>query len=221
MQSPNPLFYGSSSGIRKSPSAIGKGADGPHVSSLNILGSPTHTGPAVVSSEEQLNVRGWLMNVPGYRQDGKGRDGKEDHDIMSRDNGLRDHDTLHLRRARSASINSISSNESVNLDELIKNNFTAQVDDETDLPNLADLDLDDSADDFWKLDNTASIVRPSLLQETWKNPLSIDHSHEHLSIDNSFDENEFLHLVGSWYHDQHTIFPVDIPAEKNRVRKMN
>jgi hypothetical protein len=29
------------------------------------------------------------------------------------------------------------------------------MDDETDLPDLADLDLDDSTDDFWKLDTVS------------------------------------------------------------------
>lgn len=32
------------------------------------------------------------------------------------------------------------------------------MDDETDLPDLADLDLDDSADDFWKM-NDVSLPR--------------------------------------------------------------
>lgn len=29
------------------------------------------------------------------------------------------------------------------------------MDDETDLPDLGDLDLDDSAEDFWKMDNVS------------------------------------------------------------------
>lgn len=48
---------------------------------------------------------------------------------------------------------SISSEDSINLDELINANFTTCMDDETDLTNLASIDLDDSNEDFWKLDN--------------------------------------------------------------------
>lgn len=39
----------------------------------------------------------------------------------------------------------------MNLDELISANFTADMDDETDLPDLAALDLDDSVEEFWKM----------------------------------------------------------------------
>jgi hypothetical protein len=42
--------------------------------------------------------------------------------------------------------------DSVNLDELINANYTADMDDETDLPDLANLDIiDDSTEDFWNL----------------------------------------------------------------------
>lgn len=60
-----------------------------------------------------------------------------------------------LKPGRPASIASVSSTDSINLDELIKNNYTEKVDDETDLPNLAGLDLDDSTDDFWKMDDVS------------------------------------------------------------------
>jgi hypothetical protein len=54
---------------------------------------------------------------------------------------------------RRKSISSLASEDSVNLDDLIKANFTLDMDDETDLPNLANLDLgDDSKEDFWKMD---------------------------------------------------------------------
>lgn len=47
---------------------------------------------------------------------------------------------------------SIRSVDSVNLDELINANYTADMDDETDLPDLANLDIiDDSTEDFWNL----------------------------------------------------------------------
>lgn len=58
----------------------------------------------------------------------------------------------HIRNNRNGRPGSITSEDSVNLEELINANFTADMDDETDLPDLADLDLDDSTDDFWKLD---------------------------------------------------------------------
>jgi hypothetical protein len=58
----------------------------------------------------------------------------------------------HIRNNRSGRPGSIASEDSVNLDELINANFTVDMDDETDLPDLADLDLDDSNDDFWKLE---------------------------------------------------------------------
>ena len=60
-----------------------------------------------------------------------------------------------LKAGRPASIASVSSTDSINLDDLIKNNYTEKVDDETDLPNLAGLDLDDSTDDFWKMDDVS------------------------------------------------------------------
>jgi hypothetical protein len=55
-------------------------------------------------------------------------------------------------KERPLSMASIGSEDSVNLDELINANFTADMDDETDLPFLASLDLDDSREDFWKID---------------------------------------------------------------------
>ncbi|KAG0165774.1 hypothetical protein DFQ28_002813 [Apophysomyces sp. BC1034] len=65
-----------------------------------------------------------------------------------------------MRKGRPESIASISSEDSVNLEELINANFTEDVDDETDLPDLAGLDLDDSTEDFWKMDNTLDNFRP-------------------------------------------------------------
>jgi hypothetical protein len=56
------------------------------------------------------------------------------------------------RKERPTSLASISSQDSINLDELIKANFTTDMDDETDLTALAALDLDDSNEDFWKID---------------------------------------------------------------------
>lgn len=47
---------------------------------------------------------------------------------------------------------SVHSVDSVNLDELINANYTVDMDDETDLTDLANLDIiDDSTEDFWNL----------------------------------------------------------------------
>jgi hypothetical protein len=56
------------------------------------------------------------------------------------------------RKERPTSLASISSQDSINLEELINANFTTDMDDETDLTALAALDLDDSNEDFWKID---------------------------------------------------------------------
>lgn len=66
------------------------------------------------------------------------------------------------RRERPSSLASIGSEDSVNLDELINANFTTDMDDETDLSALASLELDDSNEDFWKVDNVSII---SILME--------------------------------------------------------
>ncbi|KAI8146090.1 hypothetical protein BJV82DRAFT_405403 [Fennellomyces sp. T-0311] len=81
------------------------------------------------------NVHGWLMGVHPYPEDTQ----------------------ADFRRAkgRPLSIASISSEDSVNLDELIKANYASDMDDETDLPDLADLDLDDSDEEFWKMDESS------------------------------------------------------------------
>ncbi|CEG67952.1 hypothetical protein RMATCC62417_04294 [Rhizopus microsporus] len=78
------------------------------------------------------NVHGWLMNVPHYRQD---------------------HSQDYLKKQRHLSTASISSEDSANLDELINGNFTTSMEEETDLNDLSLLDLDDSKEDFWKVDN--------------------------------------------------------------------
>ncbi|KAL0582057.1 hypothetical protein ABG067_008344, partial [Albugo candida] len=58
-----------------------------------------------------------------------------------------------IKKNKNGRPGSIASEDSVNLDELINANYTVDMDDETDLPDLAALELDDSTDDFWKLDN--------------------------------------------------------------------
>ncbi|OBZ82111.1 hypothetical protein A0J61_09838, partial [Choanephora cucurbitarum] len=63
-----------------------------------------------------------------------------------------------IRKSKNGRAGSITSEDSVNLDDLINANFTTDMDDETDLPDLADLDLDDSTDDFWKLDGVSFVL---------------------------------------------------------------
>jgi hypothetical protein len=53
------------------------------------------------------------------------------------------------------------------LDELINANFTGDMDDETDLPDLADLDLDDSTDDFWKMNDVRFKILPFLINNNY------------------------------------------------------
>ncbi|KAI8332489.1 hypothetical protein BC941DRAFT_131984 [Chlamydoabsidia padenii] len=94
------------------------------------------------------NVSGWLLGVHGYR----------DSPLHTNDQQENNNTTMianHMERRKS--ISSIASEDSVNLDDLIKANFTLDMDDETDLPNLASLDLgDDSKEDFWKMDKELS-----------------------------------------------------------------
>ena len=45
----------------------------------------------------------------------------------------------------------------MNLDELIKANYTSDMDDETSLPDLAGLELDDSDEEFWKMDEVSNL----------------------------------------------------------------
>ncbi|KAG1474175.1 hypothetical protein G6F56_000507 [Rhizopus delemar] len=82
------------------------------------------------------NVHGWLMNL-NY------------HQSMT-------------KKPRPSSVASISSEDSINLDELINVNFTTSMEEETDLNDLSLLDLDDSKEDFWKVDN---IYVPSLTKK--------------------------------------------------------
>ncbi|KAG1057444.1 hypothetical protein G6F43_000722 [Rhizopus delemar] len=83
--------------------------------------------------EQQQAINGWLMNVPTYN---KGQ-----------------HYSITKKKSRPLSIVSASSEDSVDLDELINVNFTTSMEEETDLNNLSSLELDDSKEDFWKVDN--------------------------------------------------------------------
>lgn len=116
------------------------------------LTPPTIQNPDSLKNQPD-NVQGWLMNVHTYR----------DPENITSDKGggaiIVDADnnsipTENTRKSRNGRPGSIASEDSVNLDELINANFTADMDDETDLPDLAALDLDDSNEDFWKLDTS-------------------------------------------------------------------
>ncbi|KAI9272779.1 hypothetical protein BDA99DRAFT_499196 [Phascolomyces articulosus] len=195
-QSSNLRFFGLNRDRKNQPAPTTAQQQQPPLSTTTTR-SPTHNNTEA-SPTGQTNVHGWLMNVPGYREE---REQKEysttttttTSTIVDQDNnGIPIvKSSKGLANGRPESISSVSSGDSVNLGDLIKNNFTVQVDDETDLPNLADLDLDDSADDFWKMSDSLTNFRPSTI--TTEDKLSNDRSgHELLSIDGPFDENEFI-----------------------------
>ncbi|KAG1048672.1 hypothetical protein G6F43_008958 [Rhizopus delemar] len=83
------------------------------------------------------HVHGWLMNVPNYRQD---------YSTVNNNH-------IEIKKERPMSVTSISSEDSVDLDELINVNYTTIMEEEeADLSALSLLDLDDSKEDFWKVD---------------------------------------------------------------------
>ncbi|CDH53314.1 predicted protein [Lichtheimia corymbifera JMRC:FSU:9682] len=111
------------------------------------------------------NVDGWLMGVHGYREPS-----------APYDNNMRISVPASQKAARPLSISSISSEDSVNLDELIKANYTSDMDDETDLPDLAALDLDDSDEEFWKLDEATIHAHSKPQQRTRSGSISSENS---------------------------------------------
>ncbi|CDS12144.1 hypothetical protein LRAMOSA04339 [Lichtheimia ramosa] len=111
------------------------------------------------------NVHGWLMNVHGYREPSE-----------PYDNNMRIPVSASQKTTRPLSISSISSEDSVNLDELIKANYTSDMDDETDLPDLATLDLDDSDEEFWKLDEATIHAHSKPQQRTRSGSISSENS---------------------------------------------
>ncbi|KAI8641212.1 hypothetical protein BD408DRAFT_219818 [Parasitella parasitica] len=91
------------------------------------------------------HVHGWLKDVPGYRENYRNQ-----REMMQQDDSK---NFVSPQKERPSSLASISSADSINLDDLINANFTTDMDDETDLSALASLELDDSNEDFWKMDN--------------------------------------------------------------------
>ncbi|KAI8344713.1 hypothetical protein BC941DRAFT_409423 [Chlamydoabsidia padenii] len=87
------------------------------------------------TSSSPKHVHGWLLGVRGYESSQE----EQPTNVIP--------DGYLQRRGSSAS------EDSVDLEELIKANYTLNVDDETDLLDLATLDLDDDAkEDFWRMD---------------------------------------------------------------------
>ncbi|KAI7876948.1 hypothetical protein K492DRAFT_239474 [Lichtheimia hyalospora FSU 10163] len=111
------------------------------------------------------NVHGWLMGVHGCREPS-----------AQYDNNMRIPIPASQKTTRPLSISSISSEDSVNLDELIKANYTSDMDDETDLPDLATLDLDDSDEEFWKLDEATIHAHSKPQQRTRSGSISSENS---------------------------------------------
>ncbi|KAI8888788.1 hypothetical protein K501DRAFT_329651 [Backusella circina FSU 941] len=97
-------------------------------------------------------VQGWLLNVHTYRDERRHSSSSETPYLVDADNNC----IAIATTTKEGCANSIVSEESVNLDELINNNFTTDMDDETDLPDLAKLELDDSKEDFWSLEKGES-----------------------------------------------------------------
>ncbi|KAI8997054.1 hypothetical protein BDB01DRAFT_16848 [Pilobolus umbonatus] len=97
------------------------------------------------------NVHGWLMDVPGY----------SDYSNSTIISPLNDSTLSHNKKGRPLSSLSTSSEYSVDLDDLISANFTTDMIDETDLPDLASLELDDSNEDFWKVKQVLNHYIPS------------------------------------------------------------
>ncbi|KAI8059205.1 hypothetical protein BC940DRAFT_324037 [Gongronella butleri] len=113
--------------------------------------SPTYTSPSLdLPTNTDKNVQGWLMGVPGYRDT---TTLPQEPLVLPVDHAL---PAAPKRQERRKSTSSTASDDSVNLDDLINKNNILSVDDETDLPNLSTLDLDDNKEDFWQLDHAAS-----------------------------------------------------------------
>ncbi|CAO3640571.1 unnamed protein product [Mucor fragilis] len=118
--------------------------------------------------QSNTQVHGWLVDVPGYRENYRNQ-----REIMNHDDSKQ---FVPSRKERPSSLASISSEDSVNLDELINANFTTDMDDETDLSALASLELDDSNEDFWKVDNVFNHYITTQLASTDKSRLKINNS---------------------------------------------
>ncbi|GAN02059.1 hypothetical protein MAM1_0016d01498 [Mucor ambiguus] len=148
--------------------------------------------------QSTTQVHGWLMDVPGYRENYRNQ-----REIMIHDDSKQFVNPS--RKERPSSLASISSEDSVNLDELINANFTTDMDDETDLSALASLELDDSNEDFWKVDNVFNHYITTQLATTDKSRLKINNSNRSKyeseeELDSKNTSAEDLHDVSLYNH---------------------
>ncbi|KAG0171288.1 hypothetical protein DFQ30_001187 [Apophysomyces sp. BC1015] len=118
--------------------------------STDVHGNQQSIGPTRPSLK-QAELQDWVMSV-------REPDGKATTDELLRGPAMNNNISSccflnhQSPRERPGSMSSVSSEDSVNLDDLINANFTVAMDDETDLPELSTLDLDDSKDNFWNVD---------------------------------------------------------------------
>ncbi|RCI03364.1 hypothetical protein CU098_012169 [Rhizopus stolonifer] len=111
------------------------------------------------STESPDNVQGWLMSVHSFDKDDK-KEENGDADILLNIVDA-DNNSIPLEKSKRTDgrPESIHSVDSVNLDELINANYTADMEDETDLTDLANLDIiDDSTEDFWKVNQNEEML---------------------------------------------------------------
>ncbi|KAG1145938.1 hypothetical protein G6F37_011567 [Rhizopus arrhizus] len=177
--------------------------------------------------KETSSVKGWLMNVHSFR-DTKNADSVLN--IVDADNNCISIEQTKRKDGRPESIRSV---DSVNLDELINANYTADMDDETDLPDLANLDIiDDSTEDFWNLnpvDETASsfdggfnefVTKPVELWNTVNNSkpaksiinnkATLRKRSDSLSSDNSFNSQSTV-----TQYAKYGVTPIIYPSESS------
>ncbi|CAO3673229.1 unnamed protein product [Rhizopus microsporus] len=127
-------------------------------SSLRFFGNFRDKKPTKETTENKSpdNVQGWLMNVHSFQREDKQQENNDIVNIVDADNNRI---PIEKTKRKDGRPESIASEDSVNLEELINANYTADMDDETDLLDLADLNLiDDSADDFWQLNKTTETL---------------------------------------------------------------
>ncbi|KAI8341617.1 hypothetical protein EDC96DRAFT_522626 [Choanephora cucurbitarum] len=145
------------------------------------------------------NVQDWLMDIPDYP-----------------DNCLHVHSNK--TRQRPCSIASISSEDSISLDELINANFTTNMADETDLTELAALELDDSKEEFWKVDNYSNHFIPA--QFSGKKEPSYHGSNRSNYDVNHFDiavnEHEFISKLN--LSDNTPFYDYHVGAKSSRLQ---
>ncbi|KAI8968298.1 hypothetical protein BDF20DRAFT_839420 [Mycotypha africana] len=105
------------------------------------------------SQEADSAIQGWLKDIPDKQIQRHSLLSGQLFDIQNLDKTSNSSEAG-INSHRPSSILSISSEDSVNLNDLINANYGTDMDEELELPNFALLDLvDDSSEEFWKLDN--------------------------------------------------------------------